>query len=116
MFCITRKNRSQKAPLSSNNGFYTCIVTKGRRSGSLQELIFSKRRARGSNLEASVMALKTATYARSRLRARGSIYALASVRGAQLNYLLWSARGSTLEPSPVAAKAYVQFFLTRKRT
>ena len=51
------------------------------------------------------MALKTATYARSRLRARGSIYALTSVRGAQLNYLLWSARGSTLEPSPVAVKA-----------
>ena len=66
---------------------------------------FSKRLARGSNLEASVMALKTATYARSRLPARGSIYALTSVRGAQLNYLLWSARGSTLEPSPVAVKA-----------
>ena len=66
---------------------------------------FSKRRARGSNLEASVMALKTATYARSRLRARSSIYALAPVRGAQLNYLLWSARGSTLEPSPVVVKA-----------
>ena len=67
------------------------------------------------------MALKTATYARSRLRARGSIYALASVCGAQLNYLLWSARGSTLEPSPVAVKAanlwqgYLRsIFLTRK--
>ena len=71
-----------------------------------KETYFSKRRARGSNLEASVMALKTATYASaSRLRARGSIYALASVRGAQLNYLLLSARGSTLEPSPVAVKA-----------
>ena len=68
------------------------------------------------------MALKTATYARSRLRAPSSTYALASVRGAQLNYLLWSARGSTLEPSPVAVKAdnlwqgYLRsiFFKTKK--
>ena len=59
---------------------------------------FSKRRARGSNLEASVMALKTTTYTRSRHRVQGSIYALAFMRGAQLNHLLWSARGSTLEP------------------
>ena len=51
---------------------------------------FFSKRARGSNLEASVMALKTTTYARSRLHARRSICcALASVREAQLNHLLW---------------------------
>ena len=58
---------------------------------------FLKRGARGSNLEASVMAVKTTIHERSRLRARGSIYALASVRE-ELNHLLWRARGSTLEP------------------
>ena len=64
----------------------------------------SKRRARGSTLEASVVALKTTIHERSCLHARGSTYALASVRE-ELNHLLWHARGSTLEPSSVAAKA-----------
>ena len=56
--------------------------------------LFSKRRARDSTLEAFVMAVKTTIHERSRLRARGSIYALASVRE-ELNHLLWHARGST---------------------
>ena len=50
-----------------------------------------KRRARGSTLEASVMALKTTTYTRSRLRARGT----------DLRTRL-RAQGSTLKPSSVA--------------
>ena len=54
---------------------------------------FSKRRARCSTLEASVMALKTTIHERFRLRARGLIYAFASVR--ERNHLLWHARGST---------------------
>ena len=58
------------------------------------EIYFSKRRARGSTLEASVVALKTTIHERSRLRARGSTYALASVRE-ELDHLLWHARGST---------------------
>ena len=56
---------------------------------------FSKRRAQGSTLETSVMALKTHTlafiYTRSRLRARNS----------DLRTHL-RARGSILKPSPVA--------------
>ena len=55
---------------------------------------FSKRRARGPTLEAFAMALKTTIHERSRLRARGSIYALASVHE-DLNHLPWHARGST---------------------
>ena len=49
-----------------------------------QIIHFSKRRARGSNLEVSVMALKTTTYARSRIRAQDQIYALGSVRETQI--------------------------------
>ena len=41
-------------------------------SQGVLKYLLSKCRARGSNVEASVMALKTTTYARSRLRARGS--------------------------------------------
>ena len=52
---------------------------------------FSKRRTRGSTLEASVMALKTTLYTRFRLCARSS----------DLRTRL-HARGSTLKPSPVA--------------
>ena len=52
---------------------------------------FLKRRARGWNLEASVMARKTTTYTRSRLRAQGS----------DLRTRL-RARDSTSKPSPVA--------------
>ena len=73
-------------------------------------------------LEASVVALKTTIHERSRLHARGSTYALASVRE-ELDHLLWHARGSTLEPSSVAVKAdnlwqrYLRsiFFNTKKK-
>ena len=56
-------------------------------------------------VETTIFFFQCTTYARSRLRARGPIYALASVREAQLNHLLWSAGGLTLEPSPVTVKA-----------
>ena len=47
---------------------------------------FLKRRARGLTLEASVLALKTKIYARSRLRARGSDLCTLSPPCARLNF------------------------------
>ena len=55
---------------------------------------FPKPRARGSTLEASVMVLKTTIHECSRLRARGSIHALASVRE-ELNHLGGGGGGFT---------------------
>ena len=61
---------------------YSCISSSF--AARALKYSISKRHARGSNLEASVMALKTMTYTRSRLRARAYIYALASVREGQI--------------------------------